>query len=492
MSLALLLLLGGCGGSEDSANFDRESRTPESEWVQDEAVEEAASTMPELPPFPQNSAANESKPSAPVAAKIETIYRPDDTRMQPDESKLKALGIHKYESRRLVLYSDIDPEIAKTLPQIIDQAYKSMVDYFGPLPPARTGAEFQVTGYLIKDRDRFVAAGLVPINLPFFSHGQHRGQEFWMYEQEFDYYRRHLLVHEVTHCFMLIEPGLHPPMWYLEGMAELFATHRTREDEIEFSVMPEQAKAYIGLSRIEMIQEELAAGRVLNIDQVTNISQADFAASRSIPYAWSWAVCKFLDSHPRYQARFRELGQHLVGKEFFRLAGTSFESDKNLLAAEWEQFARGIEYGWDFEANAFEMNETDPVAFTNSLSIEINANRSWQSAAGIVEAGVPYTITASGTVDLAIDPKPWTSEPQGISIRYASGRPLGRLLVGVLAEDQNQVGLIETPFEVHDCGKGDVIRFANRGHLMFCVNDFGSERNDNRGAYQVKISPPSQ
>jgi len=313
-----------------------------------------------------------------------------------------------------------------------------------------------------------------------------------MYEQEFDYYRRHLLIHEATHCFMLIEPGLHPPMWYLEGMAELFATHRMLGNKIEFSVMPEEAKAYVGLSRIEMLQEEITAGRMLNIDQVTNIDQADFAASRSIPYAWSWAVCKFLETHPRYQSRFRQLGQHLVGKEFFRLASTLFEPDKSLLAAEWAQVARGIDYGWDFDANAFDFTEKAPVALNNSLTTEVHANRSWQSTRRTVEAGVPYTITASGTVTLADDPKPWTSEPQGISIRYASDRPIGRLLVAVLVENRNSEGLIETPIEVHDCGRGDVIRFANRGQLMFSVNDFGSERSDNHGAYQVEVIPPTQ
>ncbi len=485
------LLFIGCGGKDGTTNIDQESRTPDSEWVEDNATDEDASTIPKVAPFPQSGAAIVPAEPDPVVAQIETIYRPDDTRMQPDEYKLKELGINKYESKRLILFSDIDPDIAKTLPPVIDRAYESLVAYFGPPLPARSGADFQITGYLIKDRDRFVTAGLVPVNLPFFSHGQHRGQEFWMYEQEYDYYRRHLLIHEVTHCFMLIEPGLHPPMWYLEGMAELFATHRTLEDKIEFAVMPEDSKAYIGLSRIEMIQKEIAAGRMLNIDQVTNLGPAEFAASRSIPYAWSWAICKFLDRHPRYQSRFRELGQHLVGREFFRLAETLFEPDKSLLAAEWDQFARGIEYGWEFEANAFEIAGNDPVAFTDSLSIDVTASRSWQSSGRIVEAGVPYTITASRTVTLANAPKPWVSEPQGISIRYANGRPIGRLLVGVLVGDRNQKELIETPFEVHDCGNGDVIRFANRGQLMFSVNDFGSERSDNRGAYQVKVIPPT-
>ena len=33
-------------------------------------------------------------------------------------------------------------------------------------------------------------------------------------------------------------------------------------------------------------------------------------------YAWSWALCKFLDSHPRWHARFRQLAIHVRDPQF--------------------------------------------------------------------------------------------------------------------------------------------------------------------------------
>ncbi len=492
-----LLFLWGCRGAEPpvqpSAQTERsvdptESKTGPS-WVVDEEVDLDSEPSKSQLSTTTDASGNPTKSGGDPHAEIGMIFRPDDTRTQPDEYRLKAVGIHKYESKRLVLYSDIDPEIARKLPPVIDQAYDSYVSYFGDLPPARSRADFQMTGYLIKDHDLFESAGLIPVELKNFNHGQHRGQEFWMHEQEYDYYRRHLLIHEATHCFMTIMPGLHPPLWYQEGMAELFATHRMNPDgTVTFAVTPDDSKQFVGWSRIEMIQEEVTAGRMLNIDQASDLGPVEFSKSRSTPYAWSWALCKFLDSHPRYQKRFRELGNHLVGKKFFKLADSLFAEEKMLLAAEWDQFARQIDYGWDFQSNAFQLGDSEPVAASATFEKTFNAQRGWQSSGVLVQANVPYTITATGTVSLAAVPKPWISEPQGITLRYAKGLPIGRLQAGVLVDPGEGQGTVTTPFEVKDCGKGTVVRFQNPGLLMFSINDFGSERSDNEGEYSVKVT----
>ncbi len=490
-----LLCFCGCRGSELPVQTEQEQKSPEPKWIADDDVglgeDGPASETPSSSMSADASEPINSNEAPHTEAGI--IFRPDDTRAQPDEYQLKAVGIHKYESKRLVLYSDIDPEVAKTLPPVIDQAYDSYVDYFGELPPAKSGADFQITGYLIKDRDLFQSAGLIPVELTNFNHGQHRGQEFWMLEQDFDYYRRHLLIHEATHCFMMIMPGLHPPLWYLEGMAELFATHRTEADgTIQFAVMPEDSKQFVGWSRIEMIREEVKAGRILSIDQASNLGPVQFGTSRSIPYAWSWALCNFLDTHPRYQDHFRELGNHLVGKEFFKLADSLFAEDKMLLAAEWDQFARQIDYNWDFAANAFQMGNSAPALATMKIEKEFNSRLGWQTSGLRVQKGVPYTITSEGTVSLANEPKPWISEPNGITLRYANGIPIGRLRAGVLVDPEDLQGVLTTPFEAKDCGKGVVLRFQNSGTLMFSINDFGGERADNQGAFTVNISPAGE
>ena len=67
---------------------------------------------------------------------------------------------------------------------------------------AEKHADWHVTAYLMKLRERFTAAGLLPKNLPEFKSGYSSGDSVWLYDQQSEYYRRHLLLHEGTHCFM--------------------------------------------------------------------------------------------------------------------------------------------------------------------------------------------------------------------------------------------------------------------------------------------------
>ena len=73
--------------------------------------------------------------------------------------------------------------------------------------PTRKEA-MQMTGYVMVDAERFRTAGMLPQKAAdLLVHGIYRGAEFWMHSQEYEYYRRHLLVHEGTHCFMSFLSG---------------------------------------------------------------------------------------------------------------------------------------------------------------------------------------------------------------------------------------------------------------------------------------------
>ena len=90
------------------------------------------------------------------------------------------------------------------------------------------------------DKARFAAAGLLADNLPPFQSGYSRsdGKQFWLLEQPSDFYRRELLLHEGTHCFMFtVLKGAGPP-WYKEGMAEYLGTHRWQDGRLTLGYMP--------------------------------------------------------------------------------------------------------------------------------------------------------------------------------------------------------------------------------------------------------------
>lgn len=478
-----VLLASGCGDAAPSPQVrDASAGTvPANDVV----------TAPPSEPLPRHTVEGPSETAAqpePPDAPAERVYRPDDARPQHDDARAAELGIQRYESRRLLLYADIDPEAARQLPPLMDRAFDALEAYFGPMPPARDGAAYQMTGYIMAERDRFLAAGMLPEQaLESLVHGVHRGQEFWMNEQEYDYYRRHLLIHEGTHCFMMVQPGHRPPVWYLEGMAEYFGTHRPNEEGVEFGVMPHDRERFVGFGRIEMIREAVEEGRLLSVTEVVRLTDADFVASRTEPYAWSWALCKFLDQHPRYRERFRQLAPHLVGYDFDRLHHELFAPDLPILAVEWELFVRNIEYGYDIPRAAIDFLRGEPLPPGAAIAADVRADAGWQASGIWVEEGQPYELQADGEVVLAGQPKPWISQPHGISIRYSQGKPIGRLVAAIQSESPPGPNGEGALWHVIDVGTESVVTPPASGTLYLRVNDFWSELSDNTGEYRVTV-----
>jgi hypothetical protein len=434
--------------------------------------------------------AQETLPRAPDPAPNDTVYRPSDQRPRYDAARAAELGIARYESKRLLLYTDIDPEIARTLPHLFDQAYEAWSEYFGPLPPDREGADYQVTGFIMQDKDRFRRAGMLPAQAQaLLVHGIHRRNEFWMNAQDYDYYRRHLMVHEGTHCFMTTMPLAPLPVWYHEGMAELFGTHTLdTQGRAAFRVMPRAAGDFEGFGRVEMIRNAVTEGHGLTPQGVVDLNMKEFAESKADPYAWSWALCKFLDTHPRCRERFRKLADNLDGNEFARRMQSAFGSDA-VLWVEWELFVRNLVYGYDIERAAIDFRRGEPLPGGGSIATDIRADAGWQSSGVWVEAGRAYSVAAAGQVTLAQEPKPWISEPAGISIRYASGKPIGRLVAGIQSETPPTGTGEGALWKVIDVGPAATITPTVDGTLYFRVNDFWNELADNQGEFRVTVTP---
>jgi len=487
----MLLLLSGCGTEQPPAPAPQSHSQTELVQTTSEEATTPSHEQPEVhePLFPMTSSeAVEDDPPKEVAPRKKPT-RPADDRPIHDDAQLAEIGILRYDSNRLTLYTDIEPDIARTLPPLIDAAYDDWVDNLGELPVAVDGSPFRITGYLIKNRDLFVQAKLLPEDLIQFEHGQHRKYRFWMWDQPYDYYRRHLLIHESTHCFMLIQQvSTHPPLWYLEGMAEHFGCHRIETDgTVSFRVMPDNHERFVGFGRIEMIREEIKEGRALSIDDVHLLSPEDFAESRSIPYAWSWALCKFLDTHPRYRERYHELAPLVDGGDFRATLHELFHADLPVLNAEWEVFVRTLAYGYDIEHAAIPFARGEHLPAGGSISVSVAADRGWQNTGILIQPGQIYKLTASGMVTLANQPKPWQSEPTGISIRYAEGRPIGRLLAGIQSEGTptpEGIGRLYTPIDI---GKETTLNISTAGTLYLRVNDFWGELADNTSEYRVTI-----
>jgi hypothetical protein len=307
-----------------------------------------------------------------------------------------------------------------------------------------------------------------------------------MQDQSFDYYRRHLLFHEATHCFMTYLPDVQAPVWYLEGMAELFGTHRLNaENKATFRVMPNSQQDFAGLGRIETIREDVARKAVMSIPMILNSQFAGFRALSQ--YSWSWGLCAFLDGSPRYHERFQKLGQSTQGGQFQRVFSQLFDADRRDLMTEWTLFTNHLEEGYDLVRASIDFVEGEVLANdANEKVVTVVSDRGWQSSRIRLEEGHTYQITARGQFSLGDDPKPWMSEPQGITFRYSEGSPIGMLLGCVRREEQNE-SKRESMLQTIAIGKSREMKAPSTGTLYLRLNDAWNSLVDNHGQVEVTI-----
>ena len=119
-----------------------------------------------------------------------------------DDARAAAAGIRKLPGKRLSLYTDLVRRRRSTAcRRSSSRPFRSGASISASRK--RDHADWHVTGCLMKDKARFVAAGPVPADSAAVSSTAIRATTLlWLYEQPSDYYRRELLLHEGTHGFM--------------------------------------------------------------------------------------------------------------------------------------------------------------------------------------------------------------------------------------------------------------------------------------------------
>ncbi|WP_145172056.1 hypothetical protein [Gimesia aquarii] len=420
---------------------------------------------------------------------VKTVYRPSDQRPVHNNQRLALLGIHLYESPRLKLYTDIDPEVAAKLPPVIDQAYLALEDYFGSLPPDREGTEFQVTGYIMQNRELFKEAGVILDSLPRIVNGRHQGAQFWMDYQTENYYLRHLMLHEYTHCFSMIMENIGAPVWYLEGIAESMATHSIDQNgKITLNVMPHNKEDFAGLGRISLIEQAVLTSPPKHMLEVMQFGPADYVGNNE-SYAWSWALTQFFDKHPRYAKPFRELSRHMQGRAFSQKIQQLIKDDFTKINDAWLLFAKNLQPGYDFERAAISFRTGQQLDQANSFAVaKIASDRGWQSSGIRVKKGDTYELIAKGMFSLAEKPKPWMSTADGISFRYFKGQPLGRLIMLIRPDSVSGISDRLSILEEYPLGASATWMAPVSGTIYFRLNDAWNELGDNEGSVSVTVT----
>lgn len=487
----LLLLVTGCGKPDSKTPAPQVAPVAKSPTPKvDDAAKRRRPNAKRAAPNAVMGSTN-SEPEASIeqdtTPATEVVYRHSYRQRVLNVDELAGQGLKVVVAEPMRLVTDVDAEDYEPLMGTVGPLMKSLEDYFGKLPPAKTDMPFQVTGYVMLDRDKFAKANLLPPGELLQYHGRQINAEFWMNQQSLSYYRAHLFAHEFTHAFMMHLPNANTdmPQWYLEGMAELFGTHqRDRDGIVQFGVMPSDATQLRGWERIALVRRDIAFNGLRSMRDIVSLEVDDFARVES--YAWSWAFCRFLASHPRYRDRFQQVTSNFNPGGFAPRFKSVFSTDATELNVEWKLFASQLCYGFDFERAAIDFKAGQALSDENRTT-RVAANRGWQDTGIFVTAGQSYQIRAPGQLTLATSSKPWISEANGISIRYANGQPLGRLIACVRTTEESpesqRAPLVLVPL-------GNVAKLVPpvSGTLLLRVNDDWSELADNSGEFRVEIS----
>tara|TARA_B110000116_G_scaffold93925_1_gene81918 strand:+ start:300 stop:1736 length:1437 start_codon:yes stop_codon:yes gene_type:complete len=464
--------------------------------------------QPDNPVAKQNgtAATKGEQPPAPPAAVVVSPEKQTKPAMQPlpiqidgpaaaarknplDPEKILAQGIRTVQGKHLTLYTDmpVNADI-QGLPKIVELAIPQWCEYFNIA--AEKMASWKVTVCLIQDRKKFDAAGLIPASLPSFEHGYAFGNRLFINEQPSAYYRRHLLLHEATHAFMFENFSSAGPPWYMEGMAEFLATHAWDGTQLQLRQMPKTKEDVPFWGRIKIIKDQVVEQKGLMIQEIMNFGSD--AQLRVDAYAWSWAACSFLDTHPAFQKTFREHRKNIgdSSPEFSLDLVKAYGDQWFQVRQEWQVFVMNMEYGFDIARESIDVVEVRPLELAAAV-ITVRADRGWQSTGLRVTAGMKLAIAATGRFvihreDSTEQPQgvPWESEAGGITIRYHRGQPLGKLLIAL--DEPQQLG--ETGLANYGAvGEGGDFMIPSNGVLYFRVNDSPAELAANEGALQVTL-----
>lgn len=399
--------------------------------------------------------------------------------------RFRAAGLRTIEGRHLILVTDLpeNPNV-DALPGWLDQALPQWCSHLEIA--TERAANWHVTAYLMQDKGRFESLDLLPNELPPFDHGYFLDRRIWMFEQPSDYYRRHLLLHEAVHALMNNLLGGCGPPWYMEGIAELLATHKIADGKLLVGYFPRDREEVPYWGRIKIVRDDVDSGHSRSVDEVLALLPGRDRTNTG--YGWCWALAAFLDGHPRFHQRFRALAPQANQDRFDDRFRAAYSSDWSKLNLEWRLFIEELDYGYDLTRAALEWTSRKTPSNDAPDAAMIDAGRGWQSAGFRLEAGVAYVLRASGRYELHPGPPPWICEPQGISIHYYRNRPLGELLAAILPDDDTAAAPERSFLRPVVVGREIRIRPSVSGIVYLKINESPAKLSDNRGQLTVEIS----
>ena len=501
----LLAVLNGCGDDPGRLGIPADPESTDADATPSEPVK---NPLPVAAPSHSSAREHREEDAEPPLAKIldqntpvamprslQRFRLPDD-RPELNRVELMAEGLRILESEHLILVTDLPLESVADLPQLADALFVTLERRLGRLAPAIAGTTFQVTGFLMDAQDRFERAGVLPPEQYPIRHGRHLGYRFWMNNQTAEYYRRHLLLHEFVHCFLMCEYGMLdiPPLWYTEGIAEYYATHRLRADVAasEFGILPPSVDGFEGWHRIAEIrrhfnQDPSVAGELADIVPLrTVLHPPDTKFQDDLQYANAWAFVWLINHHPELQSDFAAVAACRTKRQFEDAIAGVPDSVWKQLDQVWPLYLDGLHEAEVAKVRFPSLTAPDPQESDGGIrwpaEFALDVTHQWTSTGLSLTKGQEIVIECKGRYVVEETTKPWFSEPDGITIDYVDGRPLGEVIGIITSADGNRTTR-HIPI-----GAKKKLRAPFDGILWLQTNDNWSTRDKNHGAVKVRIS----
>ncbi|MFK8113713.1 MAG: hypothetical protein AB8B91_16035 [Rubripirellula sp.] len=382
------------------------------------------------------------------------------------------------------LTSDLPADETDTLVASFDAAVPQWIEFWNL--PADSLANWKVDACVMRDKNAFEREGWIPKNVPDFPYGYALGSRIWVLAQDSEYYTRHLLLHEGVHSLAFEQFGGAGPTWFMEGSAELLATHRGQGADIQVNWVPSDRDSVPYWGRFKLMSQLRQQGKLPQIDQVMRY-QPSLQGNVEV-YGWSWAASMLLHSYPEYRDAFQKAARNGrdVGAGFNRKLYESLRKDWPVIAARWRLMCRDLDYGFDWQREQTQISAADSVWDGQPISTKVVADQGWQSTGVLFQPGAQLSLLPSGQITVAQTTKPWTSQPAGITIEYRSGLPLGQLQMCILPTKTKPDS--KNTLEVRAVTEATSFTVPEFCWLLFRVNDGVGELADNQGAYEVSIS----
>jgi hypothetical protein len=162
-----------------------------------------------------------------------------------------------------------------------------------------------------------------------------------------------------------------------------------------------------------------------------------------------------------------------------------------IVQARWRMLCATMDYGFDWDRERIDLSTKDPLWDGRTIKLRVSAERGWQSSGVRFARDTRVSIDASGRCVLDENPKPWISEPPGVTVQYAGGRPLGQLLVAILPNQAQESANGEArlaPLRVVPVGRSVELALDDYCWLLFRINDKLGDYGNNRDGYSVEIT----